>query len=222
VGWAIGNGEEYPESQSGEQDRIESEALYNILEKDIITRFYDRGRDALPRSWISMMKNAIRELAPVFTTHRMVQEYTQQFYIPNYERFIKMTQPNMDAALAYTGWRAQVRGAWNQIRVVSVNVDKAAVTVGAKSPVTAVIHLGALTPKDVRVQLYYGALNTRGEIVNGQALDMTLEASNGGGLYTFKTTYQYATSGETGFSVRVLPYHEFMHTLFQPGMITWA
>lgn len=222
VGWAIGSGEEYPENLAGEQDRIESEALYNVLEKDIIPRFYDQGRDGLPRDWIDMMKNAIRELAPYFTTHRMVQEYTRIFYMPNYERYRKMTQPNLDAALAYASWRNHVRSSWNQVRVVSVNVEKNSATVGSKCEITAVVHLGALSPDDVRVQLYYGSLDTRGEIVNGAALDMSLENSNGSGVYTFHASLKYTAAGELGFSVRVLPYHEFMHTLFQPGMITWA
>jgi starch phosphorylase len=222
VGWAIGNGENYPESLADEQDRIESEALYNILEKDIVPKFYNRGRDGLPREWIGMMKNAIREIAPYFTTHRMVQEYHQHYYMPNYERVTKMRDANMAKALDYVNWLNHMRGNWHQIRVVSVNVDKPSVSVGSATEVTALVHLGALKPSDVRVELYSGTLDTRGNIVYGEVIPMSINGENGNGVYTFKATHKYHTTGDLGVSVRVLPNHEFMHTPFKPGMITWA
>ena len=54
VGWAIGSGEEYQDEEL--QDRIESEALYDLLEHEIVPMFYQRGRDGLPREWIKRMK----------------------------------------------------------------------------------------------------------------------------------------------------------------------
>src|SRR4051794_32665166 len=83
VGWAIGRGEDY--SDPNYQDQVESMALYDILEKQIIPLFYDRGVDNLPREWISRMKQCIRKLAPVFNTNRMVQNYAEMFYIPAFD-----------------------------------------------------------------------------------------------------------------------------------------
>jgi starch phosphorylase len=124
VGWAIGNGEQYPESQSDEQDRIESEALLNVLEKDIVPKFYNQGRDGLPREWIAMMKNAIRELGYFFTTHRMVQEYTERYYLPAHERYIRMTTPKVEVALPYVNWRINLPRVWNQVKVLKVTVSE--------------------------------------------------------------------------------------------------
>ncbi len=80
VGWAIGRGETY--SDYNVQDQIESQALYDILEKQIVPLFYKRTVDNIPREWIARMKNCMRKLAPVFNTNRMVREYTEKFYIP--------------------------------------------------------------------------------------------------------------------------------------------
>lgn len=222
VGWAIGNGENYPDSMADEQDRIESEAIYNILEKDIIPKFYSRGRDGLPREWIAMMKNAIRKLGFFFTTHRMVQEYTQDYYLPNYERISKMRDGNLEKAIDYVNWLNHVRSNWSQIRVVSVKVDKPIISIGSDTEVTAVVHLGDLKPTDVRVELYSGQLDTRGDILHGEVIPMTVSAENGNGVFSFKTSHKYDKTGDLGVSVRVLPNHEFMHTPFKPGMITWA
>ena len=55
-GWLIGGGEEYPEAEWEMQDHIESQALYDLLEQDIIPTFYQRGRDGVPHAWVTKMK----------------------------------------------------------------------------------------------------------------------------------------------------------------------
>jgi glycogen phosphorylase len=85
------------------------------------------------------------------------------------------------------------------------------------------VNLGQLTPDDVRVQLYYGPLNTRGDIgMVGEVLDMEPAGTNGKGEHTFKAQMAYVTSGERGLSVRVVPYHEYLSSPFLRGLITWA
>jgi starch phosphorylase len=223
VGWAIGNGEEYPEQQWEHQDYIESEALYNILEQDIVPTFYNRGRDGLPREWIAKMKNAMRILGPYFTTRRMVEEYTQRFYVPSYENVLETTTPNFDNGLTYAAWHNKIMSAWKQIQIKDVRIPDKQVKVGTDVEVEALVSLGQLTPDDVRVQLYYGPLNTRGDIgMVGEVRDMQPADSNGKGEHTFKTQVAYHSSGERGLSVRVVPYHEYLRSAFVRGLITWA
>lgn len=227
VGWAIGNGEEYPEAESSHQDYIESEALYNVLENDIIPMFYDRGTGGIPREWVAKIKHGIKKLAPFFNTHRMVQEYTDKYYMPLYQRFHGLVKPNLEAGLDYAAWRAKLSSQWGQVRVVDMKVSEKTVKVGNALEVTAVVHLGELTPNDVLVQVYYGPLNPRGEIGSGgEAVAMQPVSQNGdseqNGLYTFTTQLSYKTSGERGLSVRVLPRHENLPTAFLPGIIRWA
>lgn len=222
LGWAIGAGEEYSEENWEDQDRIEGLSIYNIIENDIVPKFYDRGRDSLPRDWMKMVKTSIREMAPFFTTNRMVQQYTDQFYMLNYSRTEEMLKDNMQSGLEYSDWRQNIEHIWAQVSVVDVAVDKASTNVGAKVQVTATVQLGNLTPNDVKVQLYVGSLDTRGEIIEGSAQDMAVEADNGNGEYTFKTSFKYDRSGDHGLSVRVVPEHKYMHTNFQPKLITWA
>jgi starch phosphorylase len=222
VGWSIGNGEEYDESEYEDQDRIEMNALYNVLENDIIPKFYARGRDGLPREWIGMSKSAIRNLAAFFSTNRMVQEYTDRFYMPNYKRVLEMRKNNLQNGIHYSEWRRNLEHAWNQVRVLQVNVSPNMVKVGDKVEITTSVQLGTLKPDDVRVQLYFGSLDTRGEIIQGVAIDMAVVEDQGNGVYQFKTTHKYDRAGDQGISVRVLPYHEYMHTTFQPHLIAWA
>ncbi|HLV37744.1 MAG TPA: alpha-glucan family phosphorylase [Spirillospora sp.] len=224
VGWAIGNGEEYPEHEADHQDYVESEAIYNVLEQDIIPMFYQRGRDGLPREWISKIKNAMRVLAPFFNTDRMVQQYTERYYMPAHERLVEMKADNLKRGLAFSEWRSRIQNNWRQIRIESVSISDQQVMVGKEFTVEAVVHLGEFTPDDVRVQLYSGQLNSYREIGEdgGVAVDMQPGKKDSSGAYKFTARYTYHTSGERGLSVRVLPNHELLPTSFQPGLITWA
>ncbi len=84
IGWAIGCSEEYEEPDH--QDEVESQAIYHLLEKEIIPLFYHRD-DGLPREWIRRMKAAMQAICPIFNSDRMVGEYCERFYIPAAERY---------------------------------------------------------------------------------------------------------------------------------------
>ncbi len=223
VGWAIGNGEEYPEHEAEHQDYVENQALYNVLERDIIPLFYTQGRDSVPREWIEKVKTSMRVLSPFFNTHRMVQQYTDEYYMPVYKIQQKMLANNMHDGLEFAAWRTHIEQAWKKIEIKSINISDSQVKVGTEFAVEAVVKLGDLKPEDVQVQLYYGPLTAHGEISSeGEAIHMTSANSNGDGTYKFTTSMLYDTSGERGLSVRVLPHNKFFTTDFQPGLITWA
>lgn len=222
VGWSIGNGEEYSKEEWEHQDHIESQALYNILEQDIIPSFYNQTRDGLPREWISRVKASMIELSPFFNTYRMVQQYTNEFYMPRFEVAQEMSQPNFDKANEFTTWRRHLDNVWHEVQILDVAMNQEDVAVGTKTDIQAKVKLGSLQPTDVKVQLYYGMLDTLGNITDGQAVDMELAEDNGDSVSTFKTQHTYGETGNVGFSVRVVPYHKYLHTSFLPNKIVWA
>ncbi len=222
VGWSIGSGEEYDKEEWEHQDYIESQALYNILEQDIVPMFYNQTRDGLPREWISRVKKSMVDLAPFFNTYRMVQQYTDEFYMPRYDVVQKMVEPNFDQTAAFTAWRQNLDHVWHEVHIQNVDANQDDVAVGSKTEITATVKLGSLKPVDVKVQLYYGMLNTMGQIVDGESIDMELAEEYGDGVYSFKTKHTYTETGNIGFSVRVMPYHEYLHTTFLPNKIEWA
>ncbi len=221
IGWAIGNGEEYSEANAEAQDYVEAEALLSVLEQDIIPQFYDRGRDGLPRAWITKVKNSIEQLAPFFNTRRMVMEYARKYYLPEFARAHDMTHPNLSKGLAFAAWRSGIEQAWKLIRVQKVDMPTGEIKVGEEIEVRATVALGQLKPADVSVQLYYGPLDTGGEIVDGIAIDMT-HAGSHKGEHVYTATLRYEDSGQRGVSVRVVPRHEYLPKPILPNLITWA
>ncbi|MBN1262408.1 MAG: alpha-glucan family phosphorylase [Anaerolineae bacterium] len=222
VGWAIGRGEMYDDH--GYQDYVEAEALYELLERDVVPTFYDRARSGLPRHWIEHMKACIASICHFFNTNRMVAEYTSRFYMPSAERYAALVAGDFTRAKALAAWKGHLQRGWSQIRIGEVTGDLPhEVKVGDGIEVQAEVHLGTLTPEDVCVELYLGEVDARGEIVEGQAAPMDVAACDPGGNCRFAVKDVLChKSGLHGYTVRVLPRNVDLVTPFLPGYIIWA
>ncbi len=78
-GWPI---EGFKGGSPSDEDRADAEALYRLLENDIVPLYYDRDRKGVPHRWIQIAKAAIGSVSPVFNASRMMKEYTEKMYIP--------------------------------------------------------------------------------------------------------------------------------------------
>ncbi len=79
-GWAIGGRETNPDE--GAQDWADAQELYRILEQEVVPRYYERDRDGIPAAWLRVARHSIRSTIWTFSTTRMLQEYTEQLYVP--------------------------------------------------------------------------------------------------------------------------------------------
>ena len=78
-GWAIRA--DHPEGEEEiQRDIADAQALYSILNDEILPEYYDRGESGLPESWIRRMKHAILSVAPQFSSDRMVKDYAEKAY----------------------------------------------------------------------------------------------------------------------------------------------
>jgi starch phosphorylase len=222
VGWAIGRREKYDDPEY--QDQVEADAMYGLLESEIVPEFFDRGLDGLPRRWITRMKANIAALSHRFNTHRMVGEYTERFYLPAAERYSLISQDNLSPAKELAAWKARIKQNWPKIVIKDLISDlNDQIKVGSEFQVSANIYLGDLTPDDVKVELYLGQVSSEGEFLAAKALEMEEVTENGNQEYVYKTKEVVCcSSGLHGYTVRVLPYHPNLPTSFIPGLIHWA
>jgi starch phosphorylase len=82
VGFAIESSEGATEA---EQDETDAEALYTVLEEQVLPAYYERDEAGLPQRWIALMRESIAELGPRFGTARMAAEYVERLYLPAHE-----------------------------------------------------------------------------------------------------------------------------------------
>jgi glycogen phosphorylase len=220
VGWAIGRGESYTDANL--QDQLESQALYDLLEKQIVPLFYKRTLDNLPKEWIARMKNCMRKLAPVFNTNRMVRDYTEKFYVPADRRGRQLVANGMERSVALAHTKDLLRHKWGGIKIVGVHVSgNGHYRVGENMVVEALIDLPDIDPKDVSVELYAGPITATGAIGAPQTLRMGWSKSVANARHLFSGKIDCRTSGRQGFAVRVVPGAPDLATPFEPGLIVW-
>ncbi len=223
LGWKIGNGEEYENLEY--QDEVESRLIYETLEKEIITTFYDRGEDKLPRKWIKMMKESIKNLGPVFNTSRMVGQYTENYYMKALERRKFILQNDWEEAKKFTKWKQKVTKNWKGIKFVSVSEEntKSEIKVDSTYKLVSEIDLGKLSPEDVEVQIYYGKVDDRFLTnVNNYVVMDFIKTNTELNIHTFEGKIKCNKTGQFGYTLRILPKHGLLHNQFELNLIHWA
>lgn len=219
-GFAIGWGEEHADAEHG--DRLEAQALYRLLEEDIVPLFYQRDDRGLPRGWISAMKRSIATVAPVFNTSRMVKEYAERYYVPATKRYASMMEASLAQAWSLCAWKERIVSAWPSIRIESVSArGDGRVVAGEDLVVSAVLSLGVLHPGDVEVDLYFGKLRQDRALAREGTSPMRSVEDLGGGRFRFEGSIKAHEAGEHAFAVRVLPRHEALRDRFAMRLVAW-
>ncbi len=232
-GWVIGAGESYDDTSY--QDMVESEAIYKMLENEIVPLFYTRSADGLPRGWIQRMKNSIKYITPRFSTYRMFADYMRKFYVPAARKWQELNSDDMTRAKSLSRWNAEVKNAWPNVAVKDVQVRIADgngngqlnendpyLKVGSKLEVRALVELGRLRAQDVSVELYNGAIDTWGNIPDGTPAAMQCESGQDqAGRQWFRMELLCDRSGNMGMSVRVVPHNSDLASPWEPGLILW-
>ncbi len=220
LGWAIGRGEEYANPATA--DELESQSLYDLLEKNIIPLFYDRDHHDVPVKWIAKMKACITKLAPQFNTNRMVQQYTENLYLPALNKARSLEADDLGGAVRQASQVARLRSNWPTLKIEQVQADTAEpLGVRQSLDVTATIQLGELKPDELRVQVYSGRLDNESRLVDADYADMTHGKDLGNGQHQYTGKIHTTTSGRHGFAVRIVPGGEMFEGMVVPGLIHW-
>jgi len=232
-GWTIGAGQSYKDGNY--QDTVESQAIYDILENEVIPLFYTRSADNLPRAWIHRVKKSIKWIAPRFNTHRMVAEYTRKFYNPALAKYTYLTATDCNKAREFSKWKAEINEAWPEFAVKDVimelqngngneqlNPKQPQLKVGSQLSVRALVKLGKISPDDISVELYHGPVDNWGNIRQGSAVRMDYkQASEQQGEHWFVGSMSCRNTGQHGVAVRVLPMHQDLVNPYEMGLILW-
>jgi starch phosphorylase len=220
IGWAIGSGEMYADEEL--QDSIESEALYDLLEHEIVPLFYQRGHDGLPREWIRRMKCSMRDVGKEFSSHRMLKEYSEEFYFPALENSRRLAAADFIPAKELAAYLSKARAAWPRISVPDVRTDATPImNRGDMVTVSATVELGGLEPAEAAVELYHGPLSSQDEIEKPVRVEMEAIEKKGG-AWLYRVSVECTVTGKHGYAVRVLPKHPALVNPFVPGLVRWA
>ncbi|WP_336789581.1 alpha-glucan family phosphorylase [Paenibacillus sp. MMO-177] len=148
-GWAI---ESTIDGDPWLQAKQDTEALYRLLEEEIIPLYYKRGERNVPEEWVNLMKESICSLAPVYNTHRMVTDYWNKMYVPTSERGKRYAADNFEVASRVAAYKQFIRSHWSGVQVRNVNIQEDNGSRNEIKKFRAEIQLGAIWRGDVRVE----------------------------------------------------------------------
>lgn len=220
IGWRIGRGESYGDFD--EQNRIEANLLYRVLEKDIIPLYYERDEQGVPHAWVARMKACIKKCGAQFNTHRMLVDYTEEYYRCASDRYHSLVASNYAKAKELSAWREKLDSSWGGVEISRIDTPVVEVMyTGDNLNIVAWVKLGELKPEDVQVEVYHGPMGMTGEIDPAYRVPMTADGKDGDAT-VYKSSVAFRQGGEYGVTVRVLPGHKELACTLLPGRMKWA
>jgi starch phosphorylase len=212
VGWALGDGKEHGDDPAW--DAAEAEALYNLLETQIVPQFYTRDPSGVPTAWVTRMRESMARLTPEFSTNRAVREYTEKHYVPAAAAYRRRTADGGAAGARLVEWQRLLEQKWAAVRFGEARVE----TNGALHAFEVHVYLDDIAPDAVCVELYAdgrdGAAPFRLEM--GRARE--LFGSAGGFVYEGSAP---ADRPAADYTPRIVPRHEGAAVPLEAPQILW-
>jgi starch phosphorylase len=219
-GWAIPTADGVIEPDR--RDDLEAAALYELIETQVVPRFYDRDGDGVPIRWVEMVRHTLKSLGPQVLASRMVKDYVNLLYAPAAGASRTLAADGYAGAKELAGWRSAVLAAWPAVRVQHVESSGLADTpeLGATLQLRAEVALGGLSPQDVDVQAAYGRVDESDHLHDIRSVSMTPVGN--GEYHRYEGTIPLDVTGPFGYTVRVLPRHELLASPAELGVVAQA
>lgn len=207
AGWALPEKRTYQNQDM--QNKLDSEMIYTILENDIVPLFYQRGVDDVPHAWIQYFKKCVAEIAPEFTTKRMIDDYQERFYSKLGERTAMLKKDNYKAVDEMVAWKQKVSEVWDQIFVESVEIDKSnePFKLGEPYSGTIKVDLKGLKPEDINFEFILSEQNEAEEREIVECKEFSFSAMEGN-LAVYTLSFVPNRSGIFNYGIRMYPYHK--------------
>ncbi len=212
VGWALGDGQEHDSDPAW--DAVEAEALYDLLEREVIPEFYARDQQGIPAAWVTRMRESMARLTPLFSTNRAVCEYTEQHYLPAAAAYQARAASCGEFGVDVVNWRHALEKHWGALRFGELKVE----TDDQQHVFEVQVYLNELDPNDVRVELYAdGSSEAATKRIDMQRVRPLAGTANG---YAYRASVP-ATRPASDYTARLIPYHGGVTVPLEDAHILW-
>jgi glycogen phosphorylase len=212
IGWAIGDHQDRGDDPAW--DATEADALYTLLEREIVPSFYDRDWRLIPQGWTQRMRESMARLTPAFSSNRMARQYTEEYYIPLASAYCARTADGGRTGAELLAWQQDITSRWSDIRFGSVTLDQR----DGNYFFSVRVHLGKIKPDDVEIELYADPLDSRSLFRAPMALHHAVANSSG--------DYEYsgAAPGDrpaNHYTPRAIPRRPGISIPLETALIAW-
>jgi starch phosphorylase len=212
VGWALGDGREHGDDPAW--DAVEADALYDLLEREVIPEFYARDASGFPSAWVKRMRESMARLTPLFSANRTVREYTEQHYLPAATAYHLRSANKGAMGRQIVDWQHSLEQKWSMLRFTEVKVE----TRGGQHVFGVQVYLADLAPNAVRVELYADGINGGAPVRKEMTSVRQLSGSSGGCVYSAAVP---ATRPPADFTARVIPHCDGVAVPLEAARILW-
>jgi starch phosphorylase len=212
VGWALGDGREHGDDPAW--DAAEAEALYGLLECEVIPEFYTRNEKGIPTAWIARMRESMAQLTPRFSANRTVREYTEQHYLPAASAYRERAADKGAVGVQLVNWQGAMEQNWSNLRFGEMKVA----TDGDKHVFEIQVYLSSLDANSVRVELYADGLNGGEPVRQEMKCIRQLADASGGNVYS---TAVSAARPPADYTARVTPACDGVAIPLEDARILW-
>ena len=211
VGWALGDRCEHGDDPAW--DAMEAEALYTLLEKEVVPQFYIRDGRGIPTQWITKMHNSIETLTAHFSANRAVRQYTNEYYVPAATAYKGRCANNGQEGVQILNWKQALIDGWRNITFEDVHVE----THDGRHHFKVQVRLGKISPGAVSVELYADAPDG-GVFHEAMALEEKRLKNGDSNLYTAAVP---ATRPAADFTPRIIPRYPGVSVPLEINLILW-
>jgi starch phosphorylase len=175
-GWAIPSADSA--GDSAERDKLEAEALYELLEHQVTPAFYERNAEGVPERWVNSVRHTLATLSPELSANRMVRQYVERLYRPAGHFEDLLSVDDYRGARELAAWKDRIVQAWPGVAVT--HVESGGLTtvpqVGDALQLRAHVQLNGLSASDVSVEVVYGKSRDGDDLVDVQTQPLDLVA----------------------------------------------
>ncbi|MGY5882925.1 alpha-glucan family phosphorylase [Modestobacter lacusdianchii] len=220
-GWAIPTADGVADPDR--RDEVEAQAIYELLDRQVLPRFYEVDGDGVPTRWVEMVRDTLRETGPKVLATRMVRDYVQRLYVPAAGSARAMAGDGYEAARAEAVWRARLLENWPGVRVAHVEATGVGETpeIGGGIDLRAEVELPGLAPSDVLVEAAYGRVDDADRLHAVTTAPLRHEHTEGS-RHWFTGTVPLTRTGAFGYTVRVLPHSAALVVPAELGLVVNA
>jgi starch phosphorylase len=212
VGWALGDGQEHGDDPAW--DAFEAEALYNLLEREVIPEFYRRDEQGIPTAWVARMRESMAQLTPRFSADRTVREYTEQRYLPAATAYRERAADKGAVGAQVVNWQQTLEEKWATLRFGEVTAE----TDGDQHVFEVQVYLQDLDPKAVRVELYADGINGDDPVRQEMKRVRQLTGALGGYVYSAAVS---AARPPADYTARAIPHCNGVAIPLEDARILW-
>ncbi len=206
------------------QDDLDAAMLYQTLENEIIPLYYADSQEGFSDGWIEYIKKCINEIAPNFTTKRMIDDYNERFYKKLAERNAWLRANNFKEAQRLAAEKLEIHKKWSEIEAVNIKLSdpvKNGMTPREKYYGELILDLKSISADFVGAEIIISEINTKGErhIVAEQELKF-IKSENGKAWYNIEMLPP--GPGNYSYAFRIYPKLKGMPHRQDFGLVKWV